>query len=243
MTDAEKLRWRIEDYPPHTILVLDGVLDLRTAPLLRAAALKALAAHPTCLIIDAAEVRLTEDIAATVLPTLALNAAVWPGSAVVLCATSPALLSRLARMGTRQRIAVCHSLAQAKDIASTQPVLPRFRERLPMSPQAPRRARGLVDRACRSWGLAHAVEPARTIASELVSNAVLHAHSESVLTLTLRERYLHLAVSDGSQQTPRQRTPEADGGRGLLLVEALSVAWGTEVTAAGKRVWATLSAE
>ncbi|MCP3803517.1 ATP-binding protein [Allokutzneria sp. A3M-2-11 16] len=242
MIGEDGLRCRIEDDPPHAIVELHGVLDTRTAPLLWAAAAKALATHPTCLIIDATALRLADDRAVTVLPTIAVNAAVWPGSAVVLCTTSSELLSLLPHQGAHQRIAVCHTLEQAKDIAGGQPVLPRFRQRLPRSTSAPRRARDLVDRACRSWGLTETVNAARTVASELVANAVLHAHSESVLTLTLRDSHLHLAVSDCSRHRPQPRTPEVTGGRGLVLVEGLSIAWGAEVTTAGKRVWAMLDA-
>jgi hypothetical protein len=37
------------------------------------------------------------------------------------------------------------------------------------------------------------------------------------------------------------RDPEAAGGRGLLLVDALSSAWGIETTAQGTTVWCELN--
>jgi hypothetical protein len=51
-------------------------------------------------------------------------------------------------------------------------------------------------------------------------------------------------VSDGSHELPRPRRvgPDAEGGRGLALVDALASDWGTTTTDDGKIVWFELRA-
>jgi anti-sigma regulatory factor (Ser/Thr protein kinase) len=99
-----------------------------------------------------------------------------------------------------------------------------------------------VDRACRAWGVAALSDDAQLVVNELVANAVLHAHTSPEVTVVLRQRHLHLSVRDGSGDGPRVVDGDefGDGGRGLILVEALATAWGWTPTADGKVVWATL---
>jgi anti-sigma regulatory factor (Ser/Thr protein kinase) len=79
----------------------------------------------------------------------------------------------------------------------------------------------------RAW-LAERVDQAVLVASELVTNAVLHAHSQLPLLVELRGTQLHLAVHDANPHLLRLATaPDvlAEGGRGLPLVEALASTW------------------
>jgi anti-sigma regulatory factor (Ser/Thr protein kinase) len=73
---------------------------------------------------------------------------------------------------------------------------------------------------------------------------VVHARTEVRLRLELRGDLLHLAVRDGSRRLLRLVTdpdPEAEGGRGLWLVEQLARAWGVNRHPdGGKVVWYTL---
>lgn len=80
------------------------------------------------------------------------------------------------------------------------------------------------------------------LTSELVTNAVLHGVGPVQLRLTLSADAVRVEVQDESAQHPVRRNPdrEAPHGRGLLLVDALSVDWGVEPAGAGKTVWFTL---
>ncbi|WP_143626388.1 ATP-binding protein, partial [Streptomyces viridosporus] len=76
---------------------------------------------------------------------------------------------------------------------------------------------------------------------ELVTNALVHTDGQVRLDLTLADGRLRLAVADASPRTPVEPAGlgwEATGGRGILLVEALSAAWGTLPVSGGKQVWA-----
>lgn len=82
------------------------------------------------------------------------------------------------------------------------------------------------------------------VVSELVTNAVLHAGA-GVLTLGLYVRGLRLVIDlhDGNPRPPVRRSADDDseGGRGLVLVEAMSLSHGWTRTERGKRVWAELA--
>jgi serine phosphatase RsbU (regulator of sigma subunit)/anti-sigma regulatory factor (Ser/Thr protein kinase) len=84
------------------------------------------------------------------------------------------------------------------------------------------------------------------LASELVTNAVLHAAAPSEVRVRVRHGRVRLEVHDPSPHLPgpRSRDSNAATGRGILLVEALADAWGVErgdgVTDLGKTVWVEL---
>ncbi|MEU2335154.1 ATP-binding protein [Streptomyces sp. NPDC013172] len=74
--------------------------------------------------------------------------------------------------------------------------------------------------------------------SELVTNAHVHAHSAAQLILVWDEECLHVTVHDTSPHLPEQRRPddEAQGGRGMLLVDALADTWQAQRCPRGKDV-------
>jgi two-component sensor histidine kinase len=83
------------------------------------------------------------------------------------------------------------------------------------------------------------------VASELVTNAIRHgdiADSDDALDVdwAVHPDHVVISVEDPSWKLPRRRhpKPEEPGGRGLTIIEALSIAWGAEPTRRGKRVWA-----
>ncbi|MCQ1578305.1 ATP-binding protein [Streptomyces parvus] len=85
-----------------------------------------------------------------------------------------------------------------------------------------------------------------TVVSELVTNAVSHGAGD-MLSVTVRadlgKSRLLLEVHDSSPVLPRLRcpSPESESGRGMVLVEHLSIACGAENTVRGKRVRAELA--
>ena len=90
--------------------------------------------------------------------------------------------------------------------------------------------------------LVHLVEDVRLVVSELATNAVAHAQTPFVVTLASENESVRLAIQDGSPSPPVLSTPDVMdmGGRGLMLVELLSQAWGTSTDAHGfKSVWAS----
>ena len=111
-------------------------------------------------------------------------------------------------------------------------------------PEAVRQARRFTRRTMRAWGVpADALDAVLLVVSELVTNALVHTSGPVRLDLTLVNHRLRLAVTDASARTPAKPTSigwEATGGRGLLLVEAVSAAWGSVPVSGGKQVWSEL---
>src|SRR5438874_3144103 len=83
------------------------------------------------------------------------------------------------------------------------------------------------------------IEAGVLLVSELVTNAVLHALSEIELAVIVRGDIVRVEVVDHSPVLPARKnySEEAGTGRGLLLVEAMSSAWGCEMRDGGKVVW------
>ena len=114
---------------------------------------------------------------------------------------------------------------------------------LPAEPTSASRARTFVRDSLAEWGAEDFEEPATLLTSELVTNAVLHARSAVDVTVRLADGELWVGVSDSGTGPPVRKRYGADAGtgRGLLLVERIASAWGTELTASGKVVWFRLA--
>src|SRR5690606_27958196 len=113
-------------------------------------------------------------------------------------------------------------------------------------PQAVGHARRFTRRTVRSWGVTAALDAVLLAVSELVTNALVHTEGQVRLDLTLVHNRLRLAVADSSPRSPVKPTSigwEATGGRGILLVEAVSDSWGTLPVSGGKQVWAEFALE
>jgi serine phosphatase RsbU (regulator of sigma subunit)/anti-sigma regulatory factor (Ser/Thr protein kinase) len=105
-----------------------------------------------------------------------------------------------------------------------------------------RRARMLVRRRLRRWGLSELIPTAELLASELVTNAVRYAQGSIALRL-VREGGLVCEVFDDSAALPRLRHAgdEDERGRGLQVVSQLAQHWGARRTPSGKVVWCELA--
>ncbi|WP_030172559.1 SpoIIE family protein phosphatase [Streptomyces sp. NRRL S-813] len=110
-------------------------------------------------------------------------------------------------------------------------------------PEAVSHARRFTRRTLRAWEVTADADAALLVVSELVTNALVHTDGQVRLDLALVNDRLRIAVADTSPRTPVKPTRigwEATGGRGILLVEAVSAAWGTLPVSGGKQVWSEL---
>lgn len=107
-------------------------------------------------------------------------------------------------------------------------------------------ARRFTSRTLRSWRATdeRVTEQSDTIlliVSELVTNALVHTQGPVRLDLMLAGERLRVAVSDTSPRAPVKPANvdwEATGGRGILLVQAVSASYGSVPLSGGKQVWA-----
>ena len=116
----------------------------------------------------------------------------------------------------------------------------------PAAPESVAMARDFVAAHLLSNLLPALVDDARLVASELATNAVRHARTAFTVTVDGRDGSVTVRVRDGSRSLPSSGASGilATQGRGLMLVAALSLAWGVTVEAeaeGGKSVWASFS--
>jgi anti-sigma regulatory factor (Ser/Thr protein kinase) len=123
--------------------------------------------------------------------------------------------------------------------------------RLDGGAHAPAEARRWTRELLAGWRVDEATaNDALLIVSELVTNAVRHAPGpRTILFCRVRGARLTLSVVDSGRRAAPDRAPriaarasteEDEGGRGLFLVDLLSVAWGSTPTKDGTVVWARL---
>ncbi|WP_432193505.1 SpoIIE family protein phosphatase [Streptomyces sp. bgisy027] len=111
-------------------------------------------------------------------------------------------------------------------------------------PDAVMHARRFTARTLRRWNVQAAADAVLLVVSELVTNALVHTHGSVRLDLVLRGNRVRVSVSDSSPRAPAKPVIvdwESTGGRGLLLVEAVSDATGTVPVAGGKQVWSEIT--
>ena len=108
---------------------------------------------------------------------------------------------------------------------------------------AGRKARALVRDALRDWDLAGMVDDAALIVTELVTNAVKHGKSDFRLQVSRTPGAFRIEVVDEGEGTPEPQPLdiEAEGGRWIMLVDAMSSSWGVESVPGGKLVWAEIA--
>ena len=115
---------------------------------------------------------------------------------------------------------------------------------LPQSVSSVRKARHFVTEQVAEWRLDQLLDDALLVASELTTNAITHADSPCRIRMSLTPTSLRIEVVDTGSGTPEPQ-PESwtsEHGRGLMLVGALTTAWGMEeVPGQGKLVWAELA--
>lgn len=122
---------------------------------------------------------------------------------------------------------------------------------LPGIPESVPAARFHIRAALGFHQLGEYADDAETIASELVTNAIQHACGDgtemlAVVLMRMPEpEGVTVAVMDSSPKAPVKCEPSesSEPGRGLLIVEELSVYWGWSPINEGKAVYAILARE
>ncbi|MBT2488661.1 ATP-binding protein [Streptomyces sp. ISL-96] len=137
--------------------------------------------------------------------------------------------------------------------AETAALVREFVQRLSATRRGARLARYLAVHQLDAWGIPYGSDlsdSVATVVGELAANAVTHGRvpgRDFELRIALGAQAIRIEVSDTRTESrppaPGHATPppaDAEAGRGLLLVQALSLAWGVEQRQVGKTVWAAV---
>ena len=244
-----------------TVLALRGRLDRPAAPRLQRALRKRLAEQPVAVVCDLSGLEALDPECAGLFTVAAHHPSTsWPDTPLLLCCAAPAVAEELGRLGVPRFVPLHANLDDAVRDAGRRPPYLRDELLLAPTPTAPAAARRFVRETARSWQVlldgqedaearaaaAELLDRAELLASELVTNALLHARTVVRLRIALRGERLHLGVHDRGRHLLRLvgGDPDAEAGRGLLLVERLARAWGVyRPPEGGKVVWCVLAPE
>ena len=108
------------------------------------------------------------------------------------------------------------------------------------APDSARTARRLVAEVLASAGAEDFTDTATLLTSELVTNGIVHAHTELEVVVDATPTWVRVEVCDGNPHLPTRRDYDenASTGRGMEMVELLAADFGVEpLEQDGKRVW------
>lgn len=116
---------------------------------------------------------------------------------------------------------------------------------VPPHPAAVGEARRFLKRTLDDWGIdEETIDTAVLCLSELVTNAVIHAHAGCVVRVLLERGILTTTVRDNGTTDDSLVESLVDPlrvhGRGLQVVDALATRWGSELDSVGTSVWFVL---
>jgi anti-sigma regulatory factor (Ser/Thr protein kinase) len=242
---AHRLEVTSTEIGPGVLLTVTGELSLGTVPEMRATLQKFLADRGRVLV-DLAGLAVGWAPALEVFPLALATAGGWPAARLVVFGAPHRRDS--APVATRHLSAAVHvadSLDAAVGMLAVRPRRVSRRTELACDQDAPWWARIIARGAGEDWGVTtdqpgtDATSAVVMVASELVTNAVVHARTSMVLSLTLDDRGLRVAVRDYEPEGQVHLDPTVGGDRfGLVVVDGASHSWGIRRHVDGKTVWA-----
>jgi anti-sigma regulatory factor (Ser/Thr protein kinase) len=117
--------------------------------------------------------------------------------------------------------------------------------RFPPAARSVPEARRAVSATLFEWGMDGLVDTVVLLASEIVTNAVLHARTDLTVSVSTEGSGVRVTVLDGSPVPPalRHHSATSTTGRGIQLLDMLADSWQAELSPQGKAVWFTVSSE
>lgn len=121
---------------------------------------------------------------------------------------------------------------------------------IPHDPRAVTVSRRTLRLILTAHGLTTLLDPAELLATELITNAVLHTKGPAALRVRWANGALWIGAWDADPEPPEPpahlTTPDTETGRGLALVRACTDVWGWQPSSRfghrGKYVWCELMA-
>ncbi|MGW3626553.1 ATP-binding SpoIIE family protein phosphatase [Streptomyces sp. NPDC000880] len=116
--------------------------------------------------------------------------------------------------------------------------------------QQVRQLRHFLGDVMRGWRIEGIQDDLELLASEVVTNALIHAHSEVDVRLREYPDRIRVEVRDSDPHPPvpaavltmdEGSNQESESGRGLLIVEAVASLWGSSPAGRGKTTWFELA--
>ncbi len=217
------------------VLAVAGPVADEDAQVLQSAVDAAVDRRPRGVVVDLRDVTTVTPDAVETLRGLTARAPGWPRSSFGLCGAPPAVRSALP-----DRV-VHDTRAQALEHVDDRPAAQHV-VTIEHTVRGPAQARRVVAECAERFGLADAGDDLVLVVSEMVTNAVRHGAPPVRLEVLADDETVLVAVADGSERAPVARTAGEleEGGRGMTLVDLLTLDHGVRPGPPGKTVWATV---
>ncbi|GAA4921545.1 anti-sigma regulatory factor (Ser/Thr protein kinase) [Actinomycetospora succinea] len=229
---------------PPVVVTLSGPLSETTAHAL-VERLSALLHRHRAVVADISGIELAHSGAVHAFTEAVARAGEWPDVRLAVAAPDLTTAALLVSSRVAERVPVHPDVATALAHVDDRPDLVRGWWHFDVDARAPGDARQHVRRVCGSWAVdEEAREAAEIVVTELVTNAVEHAESASVVEVERRAHLLRLTVRDfdlAPLPEAHLPAPTSPRGRGLAMVAAVATAWGVETHRDGKTVWAEMA--
>ena len=228
------LRQEVED-GVHRMAV-HGSLSVADADVVVGEVQAALALEPRGVVIDLTEATEVPEDAMSELRLLSKQPSGWPRAAITFCSGQPAVVAGLTGLSVHA------DSADAVRHIDDRSDAPRQRVCLQHTLDSPAAARAAVATFTEGLGLQEIVDDLTLVVSEMVTNAVRYADPPVAIEMQADPDAVLVAVEDGSPERPQARAGgvDAEGGRGLLLIDLLAAEHGVRPGPPGKTVWALL---
>jgi DNA-binding NarL/FixJ family response regulator len=172
-----------------------------------------------------------------------------PGARLVLTSSLPArhvadAVARVAAVGSLAKDIPLRGLPVAVRqlgslVEAAERALQTRRTMLPQVAASARASRQVLLGVLDGWISDETRDAAALLISELVTNVVRHAATDVDVRIAVGARTVRVEVSDRNPEVPVLRSPAPTdvGGRGMRIVDELSLRWGVEARRTGKCVW------
>lgn len=241
--NAEPLRVRSHTTERVFVLETDGPLDEDVVKDLILAIEHALAELPRAVVCDLSSVVDAEPDAVEQIASAGRHVHQWPGVPVAVACPDTQLREKLSVTALGRHLLLAASRQAALAALAEAAAALTATTSLPPHPTAAHDAREFITHTLAAWQLGTANDTACLVATELVTNAMLHAGTTIELSVAAHQQDVRLTVRDHSPNLPLHRGTDhfENSGRGLLIVGVLSRAWGVlPARDGGKVVWAVL---
>lgn len=198
----------------------------------------AVALSPRGVLLDLSEATSIAPEALNAVGAARATAPGWPRPALHVCCTSEEVRDAL-----ETAVPVHERLEDGFAHVDDRSAAPRHRISLDSSSQSPAKARAMTAGVVADLHLEALGEDLALVVSELVTNAIRYATPPLELEIEANDDAVTVAVADGSPGRPAAKAPadDAEGGRGLALIDLLAAETGVRPHPPGKTVWAALS--
>lgn len=199
---------------------------------------RAVALSPRGVLLDLSEATSIVPEALAAIGAARATAPGWPRPALHVCCTSVEV-----RAALQAAVPVHDRLEDGFAHVDDRSPSPRHRIELDSSPQSPARARAMTAGVVADLHLEALGDDLALVVSELVTNAIRYAEPPVELEIQADDDAVTVAVADGSPGRPAAQAAadDAEGGRGLTLIDHLATETGVRPRPPGKTVWAALN--